>query len=215
MSTALVNPIDFPAEHNVLRVGTGVSPGRCEVKGFKRVQEFDVKKGKGTKGATITFTQKPPAEGEITFYLWDNGTLGTGHNHFQEWGVFLPLLKYDPTKKDITAINVYHPVLADLDVNSLVCTDIGQLERTRELMWSVTCKFLEYTPQPKASAVGTAKKSSAGAAALTGGAAGAANAAKTGEGDAPTEQEKEVAKLWDQFNDQGKDAATSIEDAAA
>lgn len=161
-AAAYFDPITNPRAWDAIVLGTTVSPGYCKLKGWKRVHEFDVKKGKGTLGATVTFTQKPPVEGTIEFYLWDNGTLGTGHNHFQEWSQFFPLLKYDPTKKVPQAINLWHQALSDINVSSVVCTNIGALEPEGSGMWKVTCSFLEYFPPSKKSAVGTPTTSTDG-----------------------------------------------------
>lgn len=156
-SLGAVNPIDHPQYWDVVEIAGVKSPGYCEVGEFKRQHDFDVKKGKGTVGGTLTFVQKPPAEGSIKFYLWDNGTLGTGHNHFDEWDNFLPLLKYDPTKRSVQAVTIWHPSLDAIDVANVVCTKIGNPvhEPPKAGMYSITVDFLEYFPPPKASAVST------------------------------------------------------------
>lgn len=159
--TGYLSPVAYPRVWDVVSVGTVLSPGYCVVTGWKRSYEWDVKKGKGTIGGTSTFVQTPPAEGEITIYLWDDGTLGTGHDHFLEWALFQPLLQFDPTKKTVTAITIYHPVLLALGITSVVCDEIGQIETDKAtLMSTVTCKFHEYFPPATKSAVGTAKASS-------------------------------------------------------
>lgn len=200
-----VDPIRYASSWNVILVaGAFPSPGFCVLSGFDRSAEFDEKKGKGTKGATLTYVQAPLAEGEIEFFLWDNGTLGTGHDHFAEWSAFRELLKYDPTKKKVEAVSIYHPALADQSITSVVCEHIGMLTRTRELMYSVKCKFKEYTPPPKTSAVGTAsgakKNPGADAAAHAQAAGDAATQALKEALDAPTQQEKELDKLWSDYN---------------
>ena len=78
MSSGSINPIDNPSDWDVVRVGQTVSPGLCKVGEFKRAHEFDVKKGKGTIGGTITFVGRPPAKGSIVFQLWTSG-------HFTSW----------------------------------------------------------------------------------------------------------------------------------
>lgn len=214
-ASAVINPLKFPWVWDSIEIVSvnAHSPGYCVLSGFERKHEFDVKKGKGTKGSTITFTQLPPAEGEIEFFLWDDGTLGTGHDHFAEWAAFVPLLKYDPTRKKIEAIQIWHPALDDLDISSVVCLEIGMLTRTKDLMFSSKCKFLEYTPPPKGSAVGTAsgtkktlKSSVANQAAAIG---DAATQALKEALSAPDSQEKEMDKLWKDFNNEGKGASGS------
>jgi len=216
VASQLVNPLLYPQEWDVVRVSGSPgmsSPGVCKLSGWARKNEFDVKKGKGTKGSTLTFTGLPPVEGEIEFFLWDDGTLGTGHNHFEEWSRFKELLKYDPTKKTIEAIAIFHPALDDIGVFSVICVEIGILIPTRELLYTVKCKFIEYTPQPKASAVGTArgtkKITPTDAAAAHAQAAGDASTQALKEAlDGPTSQENEMNKLWKDYNAQGTDGAS-------
>ena len=214
MGSGIIDPLRFPWVHDVVQIGGSpgiLSPGYCILSGWAREHEFDVKKGKGTKGSTITFTQLPPGTGEIEFFLWDNGTMGTGHNHFQEWAEFVKALKYDPTKKQVEAIQIFHPFLDDLGINSVVCVEIGILTRSPTLMFSSKCKFLEYTPQPKGSAVGTAK----GTKKLTPTEATAQSVANQGDAltnqlkealSGPSAQEQEVEKLWGKFNSEGESA---------
>ncbi len=202
----VISPLANPAAWDVIRIGLAISPGYCVLSGFERTGEWDVKKGKGTKGATETFVQTPPVEGEIEFFLWDDGRLGTGHDHFAEWASFRALLKYDPSKTKVEALPIFHPLLADNDITAVVCTEIGILTRTRELMFSVKCKFLEYTTPPKASVVGTAsgtkKTTPAGAAAkaVTDAAQAMNDALKDAvEPNANDAQAQQFDKLLDQY----------------
>lgn len=192
------NPIAQPAQWDAVQIGTLTSPGYCELAGFARNYEWDVKAGKGTNGATITYTQNPPAEGSITFFLWDDGTLGTGHNHFSEWSLFVPHLKYDPTKKTVQAIQIYHPVLAANDITAVVCKSIGPMVVDKgSLMASVQVEFIEYWPPPKTSAVGTASSSSAPHK------IGKADSGTPNSGDQPAAQDadqQEIGDLWNELN---------------
>jgi len=146
-----LNPIDNPQEWDVVFVSGVRSPGIIKdgnLGEWKRTHDFDIKKGKGTLGATVTFTNKPPAEGTITFMLWTAA-------QFAAWDSFLPLLKYDPTKKTVTAVDIYHPALDAIDVSSVVCTKIGNVVHEGKQLYSITVDFLEYFPTPALSAVST------------------------------------------------------------
>lgn len=150
------NPIDNPALWDFIELGGVRSPGVCTWSGWKRHNEWDRKKGKGTRGSTQTLVQQPEANGEFTFHLWDNGTIGgTGHNHFAEWDAFVPLLKYDPTKKKPEAITIYHPALDFIDVHSVVIEDVGPPEPQGEGMYTITVKMSEFFPVPPKASVGT------------------------------------------------------------
>jgi hypothetical protein len=147
-TTSILNPIENPEAWDVITIGGTESPGICTLSGFTRNAEFDVKKGKGSLGATVTFVQRPPIEGSIKFQLWEPA-------HFEEWATFRKLLKYDPTKKAITALDIFHPALAEIDLKSVVCKSIGATSHDGKQLYSVTCEFLEYAPPPKKSAVGS------------------------------------------------------------
>lgn len=127
------------------------SPGVCFLTGFNRNQGFDVKTGKGTEGATITMVKKPPIEGDIKFLIWTQ-------DQFEAWTVFRTLLKYDPTKKSVTPISVYHNSLTDIDAFQFVCGDIGAYEIEGEPgqgLYSITIHLIEYFPVPKKASIGT------------------------------------------------------------
>src|SRR5262249_5426830 len=136
-------------------------------------------------GATVTFTQRPPAKFSITFKLWTAA-------HFTAWDSFLPLLKYDPTKKSVQAVEIYHPSLADIDIYTVVTESIGNYVHQSEQLYTRTGSFLESFPPPKASAVST--PSGAKTASNGGGNGGAG----TQTPDAQDAQQKEIADLLKQ-----------------
>ena len=149
MSSGALDPLSFPQQWDVVVVAGNVSsPGLAKVSEFKRKHEFDVKKGKGTLGATVTFVGRPPATGSVKFYLWTP-------THFQQWDIFRTYLKYDPTKKAVQAIDIYHPSLADIEVSSVVVESIGNFVHEGQQYYSITVELLEYFPPPKKSAVST------------------------------------------------------------
>jgi hypothetical protein len=151
-----LNPIDNPQAWDVIIVAGVRSPGVCELSGFKRDYEWDIKKGKGAFGATTTFVGRTPAKGSVKIHLWLP-------SHFVEWDKFRALLKYDPTKTKVSAVDIYHPALADVDIKSVVVESIGSIEHEKGQLYSVTIGLLEYFPPPKASAVSTPQSSKSGA----------------------------------------------------
>lgn len=182
MPSGSVNPIDNAQAWDTVSIGQQVSPGLCKLSGFKRGHEFDVKKGKGTIGATVTFVGRPPAKGTITFQLWTPA-------HFTQWDAFRPLLKYDPTKKAVQAIDVYHPSLADIEMTSFVVEGIGAIEHAGNQLYTCTIDLLEYFPPPKASAVSTPSGS------LANQSPGGSTASGTPADPVADAQQKEIAAL--------------------
>ena len=146
------NPIANPQDYDVCKIDGIENPGiiaRGGVTGFKRETEWDVKKGKGTKGGTATLSQLPPAKGSIKFLLWTDF-------HFQAWDdIYRGMFKYDPTKKTKNAVDIYHPALAKLDIHSVVTESIGPETYESPGLWSITVELLEYLPAPPKSIVST------------------------------------------------------------
>lgn len=148
MSSGSLDPITSPQVWDVVKIGAQTSPGVCELSSFASKPEWDVKRGKGVMGATITFVGRPPSKGSITFKLWTPA-------HFAQWDLFRPAFKYDPTKKAVQAIDIYHPSLADIDLTSVVCEGIGAIKHEGGQLYTISVDLLEYFPPPKASAIGT------------------------------------------------------------
>jgi hypothetical protein len=148
VTSELLNPLDFPQNWDVIIIAGVSSPGICTISDPKRTHEWDVKKGKGTVGATITFVQKPPAKFSVTFEFWTR-------QHFTDWANFRALLKYDPSKKTVQATDIFHPALSDIDITSVVVESIGGIVHKGGQKYEVTVEFLEYFPAATKNAPGT------------------------------------------------------------
>lgn len=148
MGSEALNPLDNPGEWDVVVIAGQRSPGKCELEGFERKHDWDRKKGKGAAGETITFTQKPAAEGKLTFTFWER-------DHFTAWAQFRPLFLYNPTKKQPTPVDIFHPSLEDVGIKSVVCGTIGPIKHMGKQEYAVEVQLLEYNPPPPKSAVST------------------------------------------------------------
>ncbi len=179
-----LNPIDNPQDYDYCEVdgveNEGIiAPGG--VSGFKRETEWEVKKGKGTKGGSATLVQMPPAKGSIKFLLWRK-------DHFEHWdSTFRKAFKYDPTKKTKNAVDIFHPILAKQDIHSVVTESIGPETPEGQGLWSITVELLEYLPPPKKTVTSSP----------TGSTSKGATNSTTGTADDPIAdaQQKEIAKL--------------------
>jgi hypothetical protein len=145
---SIANPLEDAQAYDVVRIDNQDVPGivaPAGITGFKRSIEWDVKKGKGTKGGSMTLSQLPPANGSIKFLLWKA-------EHFASWDTtFRALFRYDPTKKTKGAIDIYHPALAKLDIYTVVTENIGAETPEGLGLWSITVEISEYLPPPDAS----------------------------------------------------------------
>lgn len=145
---SVLNPILYPDIWDKIFIGQVQSPGVCEVKGFKRPYKWDSKGGKGSQGATSTYVERPVSTGSVKFLLWEEA-------HFDEWQTFQALLEFDPTKKTVTAVDLYHPTPANNNINAVVTDEIGDLVHEGKGLYSITVEFREYAPPPKKNASGT------------------------------------------------------------
>lgn len=145
----IIDPILYPQEWDYIFIGQVKSPGVIvKISGFGRKYDWDVKKGKGVAGATKTFTGKPPALGTITWNFWAVGQV-------PQWEEFQKLLKYDPTKKTVSAVDIYHPSLVSTDVLSVVTEEISPVLPLGGSLYEVSVEFGEYLPAEKKNATGT------------------------------------------------------------
>lgn len=157
------DPIRYPQEEDIFRIGGVASPGISTFSGFERVYGWEVKKGKGVKGSTVTLNEFPPVEGQVEIQLWLP-------EHFDAWNAFRPLLKYDPTKKTSTALDWYQQSTEDIELKSVVCKGFSPRVHKGKGLYVVTVKFIEYNPPPKKSAVATPNGSKGGTSSGTPGA---------------------------------------------
>ncbi len=182
-----LNPLDNAQDYDFVEVDGIENPGIIApggITGFKRETEWEVKKGKGTKGGTATLTQLPPAKGSIKFLLWLPF-------HFEAWdAIYRKVFKYDPTKKTKNAVDIFHPTLAKQDIHSVVTEAIGPETHEGQGLWSITVDLLEYLPPPKKTITASPNGSTSGK----------GKAGSTGTSDDPIAdaQQKEIARLLEE-----------------
>ncbi len=148
----VLDPITSAESWDSVLVAGIISPGVCKVTGFKRAFGWEIKKGKGAKGSTVTLNEYPPAEGSITFTLWTQ-------EHFEQWREFRDIWNYDPTKKPVNAVDIYYPSLADVGIDRVVCKSVSAIEAKGKGLYEATVELIEYNPPPKKPAVATPKSS--------------------------------------------------------
>ena len=153
MSYPIPGPLKNPGIWDHVIVGGQYNPGLCFIRGFKRANSFDVKMGKGSFGATITYKGRPPAKGVLVFQLHENGH--DTDTVIEEWISWADVFQYDPTKSKITGVDIYHPALAAIKIKSIVCEDIGLITHKGKGLYEVEVSCLEYFPPPPTPAVST------------------------------------------------------------
>jgi hypothetical protein len=150
-SSGFPDPITNPKAWSVLYIGNTASPGIIDkdgIQGFARKIGWDVKKGKGAKGATMTLESAPPSTGSFRF-------VASTPADFVAWDSFLPLLKYTNVIADKQAVAIYHPCLVDVGVSAVVVEEITPWRHVGLGKYVRTISFIEWTPPPKKSIVAT------------------------------------------------------------
>ncbi len=142
------NPIEHARDYDAIELAGQEFGGLVIVKGFKRPFGWDIKKGKGVKGGTLTLGEFPPAKGTITFVLWLP-------EHWRTLADITEAFNYDPSKKKSSPIDVYHPDLARLEINSIVCENIGGQENMGKGKYQIAYDVIEYLPPPPKDASAT------------------------------------------------------------
>lgn len=186
----MINPLLNAEAYDKFLIGTTPSPGIVRtIDGWERKYDWDKKKGKGTAGASITFTSRPLLEGSITIEMWAAA-------QFNEWEDFLRICSYDTTKRPAQAVNIYYPTIAALGVKAVVVAAVTPIVHAGKGLYRSTFSFVEYAPPPKKPATSTP----------SGTGNGNGNGPRTGpralEGDGPPpvqeRQQNEIAGLLDE-----------------
>lgn len=130
----LTEPVDY-----ILLAGQR-SPGLAEVTGADSVRELQERKGYGLGGATVVYKGIKLINPKVVIRL-------TTQADWDAWHEFAPLLKRAPTGRRARAMDIWHPILEDQDVTSVLVESVSQPVRTKDDgEWSITIAFKEYRP---------------------------------------------------------------------
>jgi hypothetical protein len=128
------------------------SPGtiaRDGVKGFKRETGWDIKKGKGTQGATLTRKSIPPVEGTFTLQLFTDPD-------FAAWDNFVArVLSIDPKVQEEQGLLLYYPGFSSIGLTSVVVKHYTPPRHMGKGMYHVEVELLEWQQPPPQSVVQT------------------------------------------------------------
>lgn len=130
-----MNPRD-PALNRVYVNGFG-SPGRARISGAGIPYKWDVRQSYGRAGATVVGLGRDLSKFTLTIEMWEPV-------HFIAWELFKVQLEPPGPFALPLAVNMQHPILADLGISSVVVEERGQLEYSPNGIWSSTSKILEY-----------------------------------------------------------------------
>ena len=131
------------------------SPGSIALggmKGFKRGTGWDIKKGKGTQGATLTLVTMPPIKGSITLNLIKPADFALMMSFATE------VLGIDPKQQQAEGLNIYHPAFEYIvpPLTKVVVEDWTIPEEVGgKRKYQVVVQLLEWQKPPPASVVST------------------------------------------------------------
>lgn len=139
----MANVFDNEVLFESIVVAGQASPGVVTVE-FERAIGWDVKKGKGQKGATITRTGEGPAEITCTFLLVRDDAEGV--DDVAEWPEFEALLRSSISGATPKPLDFYYPDTIEQDITSIVLKSIGSPKRDGKGGETRVVKLLEYRP---------------------------------------------------------------------
>ena len=134
---------------------------RGGMKGFKRETGWDEKKGKGTKGATLTLTSEPPVKGTIHLQLIGPGGLyafggSQPTTDFAQWDNFVSrVLSIPAAQQKAQGLSWYYPGTAAIGLTTVVVKHYGGPEYIGKGLYICEIQLIEWTPPPPASIVAT------------------------------------------------------------
>ena len=152
--TGTVSPISNARAWHAMKIAGQVTPGtipRGGIKGFKRETGWDIKRGKGTQGATLTLKTMPPVEGVVTLQLFTD-------QDFINWDNFVErVLSITPAKQSVSGLTIYYPGFASIGLTAVVVKDYSPPEHQGKGLYHCTIQLIEWQPPPPVSIVSTVK----------------------------------------------------------
>jgi len=143
MTMTVINPIDFDDIYNAIILAGVRSPGRVTLSGHDRKIGWDIKKGPGQSGATMTRNGEDPIEFTATFYL-------ATPEDIEAWPAFHGLIDSTVSSTTPKALDIYHPDLVSQRISSVVKGTVGGVVHDGKGGQTIAVKFLEYKPPKKA-----------------------------------------------------------------
>lgn len=134
------DPLQSPIDYVVLSGRR--SPGIATLSNASSPREWDERKGPQLSGAALVFKGIGVAKFTLELRLYTDA-------HWQEWRAWSPIVQRPPRGERANAMDIWHPILEDLGIRSVVVEDVAQPMQTADGEWTIEIKFIEYrAPQP-------------------------------------------------------------------
>lgn len=129
------DPYTDPVNHIVLAGKT--SPGLADVAGAGTPRNWEERQGYGMSGAVLWFTGRGLANFAVKLRFYNSRDIAA-------WHVWKPVVQAVPFGRLPKALDIWHPLLEDLDIKSVQITDVKQLTQVEDGVWEVTIEFRQY-----------------------------------------------------------------------
>lgn len=117
------------------------TPGICEIIGAGSPRKWDERTGYGWSGAWLVYQGIALSHFSIVLTLYTQ-------SDWDDWDTFRPIVARAPIGTRPKAIGVYHPVLAEVGITSLVVEDVKAPQQIGDGEWIISIDCIEWR-QPK------------------------------------------------------------------
>lgn len=135
----MINPLDHEEVYDSVVLAGQRSPGTVTISGHDRKIGWDIKKGSGQSGASMTRTSEDPVEVTLAFFL-------ATREQIDLWPAFDGLIRSTVSGPTPKALDIYHPDLVMNGITSVVLSSFGGVVHDGKGGQTITVKLLEYRP---------------------------------------------------------------------
>ncbi len=130
------NPIDDPVDH-ILLANTR-SPGLATIDGASTPRQWDQRRGYGLTGSTVIYRGN-----RLSPFVVQLKLLTT--QDWEDWEDFRQIVQRAPAGERSRAMDIWHPILVDLGIVSVVIEDVTQPRKDGDTnVWLIDIKCLEF-----------------------------------------------------------------------
>lgn len=135
----MINPIEHEDVYDAIVLAGVRSPGKVTITGHDRKVGWDIKKGPGQSGASMTRTSEDPVAFTCTFHL-------ATPEEFDAWPAFLGLINSTVSGPAPKALDIYHPDLTSQLIGAVVKDTVMGTVHDGKGGQTIAVKFIEYKP---------------------------------------------------------------------
>lgn len=129
------NPITSPVDYILL--ANRRSPGLATINAADSPRRWDERRGYAFSGGRVVFRGIGISRPILTLRLYTE-------EDWTGWHEWKTLVSRPPIGERAHALDIWHPILEDLDINSVVVEKVLQPKQTADGEWSIDIKFIEY-----------------------------------------------------------------------